>query len=247
MEEVRLLDMKIHKVNVPQLLNLIIDAVKEKKKLKVFNLNVHAFCIGFKDFYFKEIINRGDVVFCDGFGVKLGAKILGLSVGERMTPPDWIDELCLKLSENNKSIFLLGDEPGIAEKCAEKFLEKSPRLRISGTHHGFFEKQGSENERVIQQINQARPDVILIGFGMPLQEKWLIENFEQLQSHAFITVGALFRWYSKVEKRGPRLFTDHGLEWLWRLFVQPRKVWRRYLVELPLFFIVIFRKKFTRV
>jgi N-acetylglucosaminyldiphosphoundecaprenol N-acetyl-beta-D-mannosaminyltransferase len=81
---------------------------------------------------------------------------------------------------------------------------------------------------------------------MPLQEKWVIENFEQLQSHAFIAVGALFRWHAKVEKRGPRLFTDHGLEWLWRLFVQPQKVWRRYLVELPLFFIVIFKKKLTR-
>jgi N-acetylglucosaminyldiphosphoundecaprenol N-acetyl-beta-D-mannosaminyltransferase len=245
MEEVRMLDMKIHKVNVSQLLCRIISTIKENKKLKIFYLNVHAFCVGFKNIHFKQIIDKGDIVFCDGFGVKLGAKILGLSLGERMTPPDWIDELCVKLSENNFSIFLLGDEPGVAEKCAKKLLERNSSLKITGSHHGFFNKEGVENEKIIQLINFAKPDVILIGFGMPLQEKWVVENFEKLQTPVFITVGALFRWYAGVEKRGPRLFTNHGLEWLWRLFVQPRKVWKRYVIELPYFFGIVLKKKFS--
>jgi N-acetylglucosaminyldiphosphoundecaprenol N-acetyl-beta-D-mannosaminyltransferase len=244
MEEVKILDMKLHRVNVLQLLHRITDAAKTKEKLKIFYLNVHAFNIGFKDAYFEQIIGEGDVVFCDGFGVKLAAKILGVPVGERMTPPDWIDDLCNRLSENNFSIFLLGDEPGVAEKCAKKLSERHPKLKIAGTYHGFFEKKGSENERVIQLISEAKPHVTLVGFGMPLQEKWVIENFESVNSHVFITVGALFRWYAKIEKRGPHFFTNNGLEWLWRLFVQPRKVWRRYLIELPVFFGVILKKKF---
>jgi len=244
MEEVRLLGLKMHKINVPQLLERIICAIRKKKKLKIFHLNVHAFDIAFENSSFKNAVNDGDIIFCDGFGVKLGAKILGLSIGERMTPPDWIDNLCDELLKNNFSIFLLGDEPGIAEQCANLFLEKHPALDIKGTHHGFFDKAGPGNEKVIDVINNVKPHVILVGLGMPLQEKWITDNFEKLDSYIFITVGALFRWYSKVERRGPKIFTNNGLEWLWRLFVQPRKVWKRYLVELPGFFVVILKKKF---
>lgn len=244
MEEVKLLGLKIHKIDTSELLVRIISALKVKEKLRVYHLNVHAFDIAFKNPSFKEVINDGDIIFCDGFGVKLGAKILGKSIGERMTPPDWIDDLCDVLLKNNFSIFLLGDEPGVANLCAEKILEKHPSLKITGAYHGFFNKTGDENEKVVTLINSQAPDVLLIGFGMPLQEKWITDNFKKLDSCVFISVGALFRWYSKVDRRGPKFFTNNGLEWLWRLFVHPRKVWRRYLIELPVFFGVILKKKF---
>jgi N-acetylglucosaminyldiphosphoundecaprenol N-acetyl-beta-D-mannosaminyltransferase len=246
MEEVRLLDLKIHRTNVPQLLDRIISAIKAREKLKIFHLNVHAFNIAFKNPSFKSAIKDGDIVFCDGFGVKMGARILGIPIGQRMTPPDWIDELCSRLAENNFSVFLLGDEPGVAKKCATKFLEKQPALKIAGTYHGFFTKTGHENENVVNLINESKPDVLLVGLGMPLQEKWITENLSKTNSSVFISVGAMFRWHAQIQKRGPKIFTDNGFEWLWRLFVQPKKVWKRYLIELPRFFIVILGKRLSR-
>src|SRR4029077_5191921 len=136
-------------------------------------------------------------------GVKIGAGILGLSIGDRMTPPDWIDDLCSVLAKNYYSIYLLGDEPGVAEKCAAVLLEKHPALIIKGTHHGFFDKKGNENVEVIDIINQVAPDVLLIGLGMPLQEKWIAANAGNINSSIFISVGAMFRWIARVEKRAP--------------------------------------------
>lgn len=240
MQSVRILDLKIHKTNIVELIKYIERSIKEKRKTKIFHLNVHAFNVAFKDREFKNVINNGDVVFCDGFGVKMGARILGLSIGQRMTPPDWIDDLCLMLAQNNFSLYLLGDEPGVAEKCATLFLGKHPALKIKGSHHGFFNKEGKENTEMVELINQANPDVILVGFGMPLQEKWIAANAKTMNTKIFISVGAMFRWIAGVEKRAPKVWTSNGFEWLWRLLTQPRKVWKRYTIELLVFFYKIF-------
>ena len=236
MQSVKILDLKIHKINIGQLIENIIRGIKEGKKMKTFHLNVHAFNVAFKDPDFKNVINDGDLVFCDGFGVKIGAKILGLSIGERMTPPDWIDELCSALAKINYSIYLLGDEPGVAEKCAAVLLEKHPALNIKGAHHGYFDKEGKENAEVINIINRAAPDVLLVGFGMPLQEKWIAANIGNINSSIFISVGAMFRWIARVEKRAPAVLASNGFEWLWRLLTQPSKVWKRYTIEVFVFF-----------
>jgi N-acetylglucosaminyldiphosphoundecaprenol N-acetyl-beta-D-mannosaminyltransferase len=236
MEIVKILNIKIHKIGVTELIDDIIASIKARKKRKIFHLNVHAFNIAFKNLDFKNIINSGDIVFCDGFGVKIGAKILGQTIGERMTPPDWIDDLCIALVKNNCSLFLLGDENGVAEKCADKLHEKHPELKICGSYHGFFKKEGEENVEVIKLINSVNPDVLLVGFGMPIQERWIMDNVENLNAKAFISVGAMFRWIAGVEKRAPSFLSSNGFEGVWRLLTQPRKVWRRYLIEVPCFF-----------
>lgn len=251
MKTVIILELKIHKINHLQLIQQVTESISAGKKLKMFHLNVHAFNVAFKDQGFKKIINEGDLVFCDGIGVKIGAKILGLSIGERMTPPDWIDDLCKALAQNNQSVYLLGDEEGVAEKCALKLIEKTPTLKIAGTHHGFFKKEGKENEEMIKLINNASPDVLLVGFGMPLQEKWISSNLERLNAKVFISVGAMFRWLVGEEKRAPPILASNGFEGVWRLFTQPKKVWKRYIIEVPFFFFKIFRaaaqKKFIAV
>lgn len=250
MESVKIFDIKIHKIGVREVVEEVILAIHENRKIKIFHLNAHAFDIAFKDEDFKKIINEGDIVFCDGFGVKIAAKILGLSIGERMTPPDWIDRLCETLKQHNRSVFLLGDEKGIAERCAAKLVEKTPGIQIAGTHHGFFEKSGPENIEVIKTVNDAKPDVLLVGFGMPLQEKWIYNNSKELDAPVIIAVGAMFRWMAGEEKRAPKIFSDNGFEGVWRLFSQPGKVWKRYIIEFPLFIFKAIREsiknKFVR-
>jgi N-acetylglucosaminyldiphosphoundecaprenol N-acetyl-beta-D-mannosaminyltransferase len=113
-----------------------------------------------------------------------------------------------------------------------------PGLEIAGIQHGYFDKTAgsSENEAVVALINQVKPDILVIGFGMPLQERWLLENWDRLDAKVAIPIGAGFDYLAGVTPRAPRWMTDHGLEWLGRLIIEPRRLWKRYIIGNPLFF-----------
>lgn len=104
-------------------------------------------------------------------------------------------------------------------------------------HHGFFDKgtESAESREVVAMINAAKPDILVVGFGMPAQEKWIAENLSQLNVHLAIPVGAFFDYLAEDVVRAPRWMTDNGLEWLGRLFIEPRRLWKRYIVGNPLF------------
>jgi N-acetylglucosaminyldiphosphoundecaprenol N-acetyl-beta-D-mannosaminyltransferase len=134
----------------------------------------------------------------------------------------------------NLSVFLLGDEEGVARKSADVMTENHPGLTIAGSHHGYFNTQNSENEIVIDYINSTSSDILLVGMGMPRQEFWVDDNIDKLNVRVCITVGAAFRWYSGLERRAPRWVTDNGFEWLGRLVHHPIKLFRRYVIGNPL-------------
>ena len=119
-------------------------------------------------------------------------------------------------------------------------------FQVIGTHHGYFNKTPGhpQNEAVIKSINAAKPDILLIGFGMPIQEKWIMENYDRLDVKVFMPVGAAFDYVSGNVRRAPRWMTDHGLEWLGRLIIEPRRLWKRYIIGIPLFFYRVLLQKF---
>ena len=119
--------------------------------------------------------------------------------------------------------------------------ERYPELEIAGVRHGYFDR--SENEAVVEEINAAAPDILLVGLGMPLQERWLMENRQRLDVGVALTGGAVFDYVSGRVRRGPRLLTRGGLEWLARLLAEPRRLWRRYLVGNPLFLLRVLRQR----
>jgi N-acetylglucosaminyldiphosphoundecaprenol N-acetyl-beta-D-mannosaminyltransferase len=133
----------------------------------------------------------------------------------------------------------------VAEKAAAVLQAQVPTLRVVGTHHGYFEKSPGhpDNDAVVQAINAARPDMLIVAFGMPTQEQWLHENWARLEAGAALTVGAAFDYLAGEVQRGPRWMTDHGLEWLSRLVVEPRRLWRRYLLGNPLFLWRVVRQR----
>ena len=146
-----------------------------------------------------------------------------------------LSEYC---SKNNKTIGFLGSREGVVQRVSSILIKQSKHLNIAFTHHGYFNKtlDHPENEAVISAINAAKPDILLVGFGMPIQEKWIMENFDRLDVKVFLPVGAAFDYISGNVPRAPRWMTDHGLEWLGRLIIEPRRLWKRYLIGIPLFF-----------
>ncbi|NER52183.1 MAG: WecB/TagA/CpsF family glycosyltransferase [Symploca sp. SIO1A3] len=186
--------------------------------------------------WYQDFLNNADLVFCDAFAVILGATIQGYSVASehRMTCPDYIEDLALALEKEDVSLFLLAGKPGVVDKAIAKLKGIAPNLKIQG-HHGYFDKSGRENDAVIDKINKFKPGVLYVGFGMPLQERWILDNLERVEAAVFLPLGACLDFYTDTIYRGPRWMTDRGLEWLSRLGTEPKRLWERYLVGNSLF------------
>jgi N-acetylglucosaminyldiphosphoundecaprenol N-acetyl-beta-D-mannosaminyltransferase len=201
--------------------------------------------MSYEDSWFRSFINQSDIVFCDGMGVKLAAGILGMPKPYRYTPPDWFSLLCDVSSKNGRSIFLLGGKPGVTEIVREK-ISCTTQVTVAGNFHGYFDREHSslENQAVLKMINQAGPDILVVGFGMPRQERWISENFDDLPVNVIISVGAMFDYVAGSVARAPRWMTDNGLEWLARLVIEPRRLWKRYLIGNPQFAWRIFKQRF---
>lgn len=230
-DTVTLLETKFHKLTVNQLLMYIVDLAKRNKKSIVGNVNIRAMNFAYELPWFRDFINNAEVVFCDGFGVLYAAKLYGYSLRSenRMCAPDYMEDLALACEDHNLSLFLLAGRPGVVDKSIIKLRAIAPNLRIDG-HHGYFAKYGVENDAVIDKINKFKPDVLYVGFGMPLQERWILDNMSQINTKVFLPLGACLDFYSGTTFRGPRWMTDRGLEWVSRLFTEPRRLWRRYLI-----------------
>lgn len=209
-------------------------------------VNVHGMNLAHDDAAFRDVLNRSDILFCDGFGVKLGARILGHRIGERMTPPDWIDRLFEQCAAAGHAVYFVGDTAEVIEVFVKTVRERHPQLSIAGHDDGFFELRGEQADRIVADLRAKRPPIVITGMGMPRQEIWARDVRDELQHGVFLATGALFRWYSGYEKRAPRWMTDHGLEWLARVVTSPRKLWRRYLVGNPRFLFRVFRERFKR-
>lgn len=234
---VHLLGVRIHLLSIDDLFSYISRVIRSQNRALITNVNVYAMNLSYNLPWFRAFLNSADIVFCDGAGVILGARILGYPSSQRITYADWMWQLAEFAESRDFTFFFLGARPGIADKAAKRLKEHFPNLRIVGIHHGYFDKTpGSpENEAVIQKINAVKPNILIVGFGMPLQERWLMENWERIEANVALTGGAVFDYISGELRRAPRWMTDHGLEWLGRLIIEPRRLWKRYLIGNPLF------------
>jgi N-acetylglucosaminyldiphosphoundecaprenol N-acetyl-beta-D-mannosaminyltransferase len=211
----------------------------------VLNVNAHCLNLCYEDPKLRNFLNGAEVVFCDGAGVMLAARMLGRRVPERITYADWIWHLADFAAARGFSLYFLGARPGVAREAARRLKERYPGLKIVGVRHGYFDHSAgsAENEAVVGEINAAAPDIILVGLGMPLQERWLMENWQKLDIRVALTGGAVFDYVSGRLRRGPRFLIDSGFEWLARLLVAPRRLWRRYLLGNPLFLLRVLKQR----
>jgi N-acetylglucosaminyldiphosphoundecaprenol N-acetyl-beta-D-mannosaminyltransferase len=246
MDKINILGIQVDVIDQPQLLAEIDRLAAAQRPALINNVNVNACNIAYADPEFREILNASNVVFCDGFGVKLGARLLGKTLGQRMTPPDWIDELFKLCVRRRYCLYFLGDTDEVVSLFARLVKEKYPALRVVGQHNGFFALDGDANSRLMNEIQRLGPDIILTGMGMPRQEKWAWQAKQRLGKGVVIATGALFRWHTGYELRAPRWMTQYGLEWLARLIVSPRRHFKRYVIGLPLFFFRILKQRFGK-
>lgn len=225
----------IDAVNLTQLLDRITAYVTEDHPRQVAYVNTHCLNIAHRNAAYRAFLGRADLVYCDGMGVIWAARLLGGYLPARLTGADWIEPLAARCAADGIRLFFLGSKPGIAGRAAERLRQRFPTLQVVGTHHGHFADDATP--AVIAQINQAAPDILLVGMGTPRQELWMDRHRAELHVPVTWAVGALLDFVAGKEPRAPAWMADHGLEWLFRLLVNPRRMWRRYLLGNPAFLI----------
>jgi len=199
----------------------------------VFFVNTHTLNTAATDSAYKETLNSADLVFGDGTGVRWAVRFQGRRMVDNVNGTDLIPELYAASADREYRYFLLGcDELGI-EKAAARARELFPRWRQVGYHHGYLTTD-EIRERAIAQVQDARPDLLLVGMGNPLQERFIETSCERLGATVSIGVGGLFTYWTDELKRSPLWLRKLGAEWLGILAQQPKKA-ARYLVGNPKF------------
>ena len=180
-----------------------------------------------RDESLRALLNEADLVLPDGAGVVLASKILKTPLQQKVAGVDFADGLLGMLAQNGKSVYLLGSKPGIAELAAEKMREKHPGLMICGMHDGYFK----DDAPVIAAINEAKPDVLFVCLGAPKQELFMKRHQNDLSCRLMIGLGGSLDSFAGTVKRAPKWMIKANLEWLYRLYKEPKRFGR--MLRLP--------------
>ncbi len=173
----------------------------------------------------RALLSRATLSLPDGAGVLCAARRLGTPLRERVAGIAFGEALLSRAAREGRGVFLLGGRPGIAERAAERLCAHIPGLCIAGTRDGYFEKSEEGNRAVTEEIRRSGAEILLVCFGFPLQEQWILQN-EQALSRLFVIAalgGSLDVWAGAV-KRAPRLLSHVGLEWAWRMLLEPKRL-----------------------
>lgn len=208
--------------------------------------NINAINLAQEDQSLRDFLNRAHVVYCDGEGVRLGARLLGFHLPPRIVLTYFIWELCRDAEARGYKLFFLGSESDKVNEAVRRIRDRFPLIRIVGCHHGFFPKTGEESDRVVEIIRAARPDILFVGFGMPLQENWIAANLHRLEVKAILPCGSMIDYAAGQKSLAPAWMSDHGLEWLYRLGQEPGRLWKRYLIGNPLFLLRVLWQSWMR-
>jgi N-acetylglucosaminyldiphosphoundecaprenol N-acetyl-beta-D-mannosaminyltransferase len=231
----RLLDLRIELALPAEMLRTITAWAGTGESHKVMYVNAHVVNQSRALPELRETLESADLVYCDGYGVRLAARALDVPVPHRMTGADWVWGVAALCEAAGHSLYLLGSEPGVAAEAAARLRRWYPQLRIAGTHHGYFDPDSPHADRVVEDINASAPNILLVGMGTPKQELWVQRRAEQLDVDVLWTVGALLDYMAGRVPRAPRWLADHGLEWIFRLALEPQRMWKRYLLGNPIF------------
>jgi N-acetylglucosaminyldiphosphoundecaprenol N-acetyl-beta-D-mannosaminyltransferase len=221
--------------NPQSLFKRIAQDAKTPQQTLVHYLNIHVANTAWMNPALKLSLQTSSLVYCDGAGIVVGSKWLGQPLPTRLTAADWFPEMLGAFAEEKCSVYLLGGEPGVPEAALKVLDRIVPHHSVVGAHHGFILKNTELEDAVIERINQSRPDILIVGFGTPLQEQWIAKNRHRLNVSTIYAIGAVMDFISGHVSRCPRWMGDAGLEWLYRLGTDPKRLLGRYVLGNPWF------------
>jgi N-acetylglucosaminyldiphosphoundecaprenol N-acetyl-beta-D-mannosaminyltransferase len=230
------LGVEISAVNMPIAVRQIHFWIDTRQQNYVCITGVHGVMESQLDPKLKQIHNRAGMVTPDGMPMVWVNKLAGNSHVSRVYGPDLMAEVCRIGVERNYKHFLYGGGEGVAEKLAEKLREKFPGIQIVGTHTPPFRAISEEEDlAIVEKINQSGADIVWVGLSTPKQEHWMSKHLNRIDSPVMIGVGAAFDFHAGLKSQAPRFMQKLGMEWFFRLVTEPRRLWKRYCRNNPLF------------
>lgn len=233
MEKQPLLNTYVNSVDMNETLSAIDEMIFSSKKRYIVAINVDVIMKIENDPYLKEITDNADMVLVDGKPLIWIAKYHNRPVKAKISGSDMIPLLCERAAEKGYSIFIIGGKNGIAKKAKENLEKDYPGINVISTYAPpfGFEKDKVELEKINEMITTAHPDLLIVCFGCPKQEKWIYENYNKYDAKVSICAGATVDFLAGNVKRAPRWISECGFEWLYRFFKEPKRMFRRYFID----------------
>lgn len=235
-DRVDILGVWIDKANTNSAIEIIKGFIAGNGAKTVFTPNSEMIMIAKNDVELKNILNSSDLNLGDGIGVVLASRILGCRIPERVTGTDTMMNLFKLGADGSISYYLFGAAPGIVDLAVNNLKEMYPKINIVGTHNGFFDEE--EEKNIIQNIKELSPDILFVGLGAPMQEKWIHKNKYNLNVKVCMGIGGSIDIAAGVVKRAPKIFRRLGLEWFYRFAKRPIYRFKRML-KLPQFGVTV--------
>ena len=243
-EKINVRGVPIDNVNQDEAYMRVLSFISDERFHTVVTPNAEILQMCIEDAALRDLISSADLIIPDGIGVVLASRILGTPLKCKTPGCELGERIAACAAADGLRVFFLGGKPGIAELASEKLTEKYPDFRTVGTHHGYFKKEGAENDAVVAEINASGANVLFVCLGVPAQENWIFANKDRLPGiRAALALGGSLDSYAGTVKRAPKIFIRLGLEWFYRLIKQPSRIGR--MMKLPRFLIgtILYRIK----
>jgi N-acetylglucosaminyldiphosphoundecaprenol N-acetyl-beta-D-mannosaminyltransferase len=243
---VNICDVEIDAYSFEKVVDLIIDHASVSTTPEyVVTPNAHHLLLLQHNHYFRKIYQNAFLSVPDGVPLLWAAKFLGTPLADRVNGTDLFEKICEVAAERNLKVFLLGGRPGAANKARDVLQSRYKNLNIVGTYcppYGF-ELDPDELSQINSKIIELAPHILFVGLGAPKQEKWIYEHYQKVGVPISLGIGVSFEFVADMVRRAPVLMRKTGLEWLFRLIVEPRRLWHRYIIGNPLFIGLLLKQK----
>jgi N-acetylglucosaminyldiphosphoundecaprenol N-acetyl-beta-D-mannosaminyltransferase len=233
MKKVKLLNTFVNDISMSETLDLIEKLINSNKKSYLVAVNVDVIMKIECDNYLKKITDNADIVFVDGKPLIWISRLYKRAIKEKISGSDLVPILCELAGEKGYTIYILGGKEGIADLAKKKLKSKLPGIQIVGTYSPpfGFEKDEQELNKINNLISKSHPDILIVCFGCPKQEKFIYENYKSYDAKVSICAGATVDFLADNVKRAPSWMSEYGFEWLYRFLQEPKRMFKRYFVD----------------
>ncbi len=209
--------------------------------------NPHSLVEACRDEVFRDALDHADQVVADGVGIVAIGRLVGLDIRPRITGADYFHAIMNVLNDmDGKRVFFMGSTPQVLERIRKRAAKEFPNIEVGVYSPPFGEWSKAQKQAVVDAINEFAPDVLWVGMTAPKQEKWAEENRGRINARVIGSIGAVFDFYAETHPRAPSWMHDHGLEWLYRLLREPRRMWRRNFISTPRFIWLVLQERMKK-
>ena len=229
----RVLGVRVDAVQIPDVIEIIERWIGEGGPCRYIAVTgMHGVSVAGRDPGFRRVLDDADLVVPDGMPLVWLGRSRGHALERRVYGPELMTEFCRRTRGRGYRHYFYGGRPGVAQRLSESLRVVDPGLQVAGAYAPpFGAVSRRESEQILDRINEASPDILWVGLGAPKQERWMWENCAHLRVPVLAGVGAAFDINSGLVRQAPVWMRENGLEWSWRLMLEPRRLWRRYLID----------------